>query len=44
MTLAASIPQDSAMLNPAKGMCLDEDTAFQDIKQMQGQWEKSAAF
>lgn len=28
------IIQDSAMLNPAKGMCLDEDTAFEYIKQI----------
>ena len=28
------IIQDGAMLNPAKGMCLDEDAAFQYIKQI----------
>ena len=30
------IIQDGAMLNPTKGMCLDEDTAFQYIKQIVG--------
>lgn len=28
------IIQDGAMLNPTKGMCLDEDTAFKYIEQI----------
>jgi len=34
------IIQDGAMLNPAKGMCLDEDTAFQYVVQITEAVEK----